>query len=119
MSQIEQLEMSIEQAKALVERRDLVLKLSRNREFNKIITDGYFKDEAARLVSISGEINHKPHRDEIFDSIKAISHFRQFLSDIVRLGNLAEQEIESSEEYLADLRGENTAPDVQDEGELA
>lgn len=106
MSEVQQLELAVEKARELVERREMVLKLSKNREFRKIVTEGYFVDEAARLVSISGELSHKPHRDEIFDSIKAISHVRQFFSDIVRLGDIAEREIASSEEYLTDLRGE-------------
>lgn len=107
MSEIEQLELAVDKAREMVERRDMVLKLSKNREFRKIMSEGYFVDEAARLVAISGELAHKPHRDEIFDSIKAISHVRQYFSDIVRLGNIAENEIDSSEEYLADMRGDD------------
>jgi hypothetical protein len=106
--EIEQLEVSAEHARQMVERREMVMKLSKNREFRKIILEGYFVDEAARLVSIAGEQSHKPHRDEIFDSIKAISHCRQFLSTIVQMGNIAQGELESNEEYLAELRGEHT-----------
>jgi len=44
--QIEQIELSIEAAKANVEKMEALLRLIDNKDFKKIIDDGYFKDEA-------------------------------------------------------------------------
>jgi len=84
MSEIEEVELSITHAKEIIQKRDMAMKLSNNREFKKLVLEGYFKEEAARLVSISGEENFKDHQDDIFDAIKGISHFRQYMQNIVR-----------------------------------
>ena len=65
MSDIEQVELSLEHAKEIVARRDKAHKLASNREFKALFLEGYFKDEAARLVAICGEgtmINDRPLR---------------------------------------------------------
>lgn len=104
MSEIEQVELSIQQAKDLVNARDMADKLSRNREFKKLILEGYFEKEAARLVSLSGDSNMLQQRDEIFDAIKAISHFRQFMQNTMRMGDVAAQELAEQNETLDELR---------------
>lgn len=104
MSDIEQIELSIEDAKELIKRKDMALKLASNREFKKLVLDGYFVDEAARLVAVSGDYLQKDYRDEIFDAIKAISHFKQFMQNIVKTGEIAERELRDQEEVLDELR---------------
>lgn len=103
MSDIEQIEISMEQTKELIRRKEMAMKLSSNREFKKLILEGYFQDEAARLVSISASPNMTEHRDEIFESITAISHFRQYMQNIVRMGETAEYELAEQRETLTEL----------------
>jgi hypothetical protein len=110
MSDVSQIELSIEHAKGLVAKRDLALKLGSNREFKKLIIDGYFVEEAARLAGLSADPQMLQHRDDIFDAIKAISHFRQFMQNIVRMGDvaagsLADHEAELEEARLEEMEG--------------
>lgn len=106
MSDIQEVELSIEHAKKLVERKAQVEKLTSNREFRKIILEGYFVDEAARLAGISGDPMHKAHRDEIILSIQGISSLRQYMHTIVRMGQVAENELFEHVEMLDELRAD-------------
>lgn len=100
---VEEVELSIEQAQEKIKLRDMAMKLASNREFKKLIIDGYFKDEAARLAGVSGDPNTLNVRDEIFDQMKSISYFRQFMQKYVREGDMAEQELQDHYEVLNEM----------------
>lgn len=104
--QIEQMEVSLEHAKELVERKRQAEKLGSNREFKKLILDGYCQQEAARLVSLSGDPQMKEHRDEIFADIEAIGRFQAFLRTTIQIGRQAEAEIADYEFEIDALRNE-------------
>lgn len=96
---IETIEVSIDEAKKVVKRGEALDRLMKNRDFKALFLEGYFKEEAQRLVSISADPNMKPYREEIMDNIKAISITQQYLSLIGRTADMAAQQIE-------DLQGE-------------
>ncbi len=50
MNQLEEVEIQIEVAKKIIALRDSCLKLHNNKQFKDVIENGYFKEEAARLV---------------------------------------------------------------------
>jgi hypothetical protein len=106
MSDIEEVEISIQHAKKLVERKNMVEKLSSNREFRKLILEGYLVDEAARLVGLSADPLQKAYRDDIILSLQGISSFRQFMQTTVRMGQVAENELFEHVEMLDELRAE-------------
>lgn len=106
MSEVNELEISIAEAKKMVDRKDQALKLASNREFRKLILEGYFKEEAARLVEVSALPHFEDKRDEIFGEIKGISYFQQYLRNIVRAGEVAERDIRDQSEELDMLRSE-------------
>jgi len=107
-SQIQEIELSIAEARKLVQKRDQLYKLMKIRDFREIIEQGYFIDEAARLVSISADPNLKDKRDEIILQIQSISNYRQYLQTIITLGNMAENEIRDNEEVIDDLTQEGS-----------
>ena len=109
MSDIKQLEDSIDESRKLVELKNAALKLSSNREFKKIILDGYFKDEAVRLAEVSAIANPNVDRNEVFLAIQAISLLKQYLQSIVRVGEMAEEDIYTNGEALDDARVEDAA----------
>jgi hypothetical protein len=106
MSDIEQIELSLNDAKELVARRDSILKLRTNRDFRKIILDGYFKDEAVRLTSLTAAPGFEKHRDDVFLSIQAISLLQQYLQTVLQLGDTAAKNIEDYNAELELLRAE-------------
>jgi len=104
MSDIAEIELSIEAAKNLVSRKEQALKLASNREFKALVLEGYMKDEAVRLVGLSADPNMKNHTDDIFDAIKGISLFRQYMQNIVTMGTVAENELFDQEQTLEEIR---------------
>lgn len=106
MNDVKEIELSLEFAKELVERRDMVRRLTLNPEFKKLVSEGYFKDEAARLVGLLSDPSAASHRQAIQEAMIGISNFQSFLRDIVRMGNVAADEIGDYEEALDEARGE-------------
>jgi hypothetical protein len=104
MQDIETIELSLAHAKAMVSSKEAVLKLTSNREFKKVVLDGYFKEEASRLVLLSADPSVEKHRGEIMLSIQGISSFNNYLQRIVRMGEIAEQEVRDFEESLDEAR---------------
>ncbi len=108
MSDVSQLEQQLKDAKYLVERRDMALKLSGNREFRKLILDDYLVTEAARLIGGSGDPNLKPdQRADMVEMAKATGHLKRFLSVIVTMGNTAANDLPNIEEHLSEARTED------------
>lgn len=103
---IRQVEVSIEHAKKAVDMRDALVRLSKNRDFKKVILEGYLEKEAARLALISAHSHptHVENRDEIILQIQGISCFNQFLQTIEMIGNVMANEIAQNEELLDELR---------------
>lgn len=107
MSTVTQIEQHIEQLQELVERRDLALKLEKNREFRKLILEEFCVNECARYAQNSA--NPALKADERADSLaiaQAAGHLRRFLSIVVKMGNQAEAEIGSAKEELDEVRKE-------------
>ena len=105
-NEIQELELSIEDANKHVAMRDAALKLTSNRDFKKLVLEGYFKETAAQLVSLTADPALKDKRNEISEKILAISNFRLFLQETITLGNQAESAIREAQEALDEIREE-------------
>lgn len=105
-TEMEEIGITIEQAKEFLSKRDALARLSKNQDFKTIILEGYLKEEAVRLVSISGEAPHAANTDLIMDAIKGISHFRQYCDLIFNVGDAAEQTIRECEEALEQIQAD-------------
>lgn len=102
-SEVEEIKITIVEAKEKVAQRDALLKLSRNKAFKDMILQGYLKDEAVRLAAISGRVEMREYREEIMDALKGISHFQQWMDGILNQGDMAEGSILEHERALNDL----------------
>jgi len=101
-SQVEQIELSIEQAKAYVQRRDAMHKLIKNPDFDAIVTRGYFDVEAARLVMAKAEPNmQSPEAQASLDKqIIGVGYARLYFRSILQLGDVAARDLAASETEL-------------------
>jgi len=117
MSDNQQIENSIDQARKMVERKNQIEKLTSNREFRKVILDGYFVDEASRLAGISGDPLHAREHEDIMLSLKAISKLRLFLSNQIRMGQVAEAELHEYNEALDEMRAAEAESTDDEAGE--
>jgi hypothetical protein len=119
-SVVQGLESQLETAKELIDRRNLALRLSNNRDFKKLILEDFCVKEAARLVSESGDPVLDPQqRADALAMAQAAGHLRRFLSMTFQMGASAAGDIEDLEEALAEARAESDNDDnsTQNEGE--
>ena len=114
MEQVEkQIEVSIEAARGAVLRRDKLKRLIENQDFIDIFTEGYFKEEAARLVGLLSDPEFKSEEDQkdLFNDMIGISSSRQYLMNVLRLGDQMERQIQASERELENLRQQEVQED--------
>jgi hypothetical protein len=107
---VQGLEQQLKDAKELVERRDLVLELSNNRAFRKVIMDGFCRDDCARFTHESTDPNLTPlQRADALQSAQAAGALKRFLSQQFQLGQTASADVNEIEENLAEARAEEDA----------
>lgn len=106
MSQTEEIELSIAEAKKMIARKDAANRLADNADFKELILEGYLKEEAIRLGHISADANMKPHREDIFLALQGISLFRQYMQNMIRMGDIAAAELFDHEQALDEVRAE-------------
>jgi len=107
-TQIEQVELSIEQAKGAIDTMKSMISLRDNKDFKAIIEEGYFAKEASRLVLLraDSQMQDKIMQQTINDQITAVGYFRQYLSTIFQLGRMAETAVANDEKTLEELNAE-------------
>jgi hypothetical protein len=107
-SEIEEVELSIEHARQLVERGQMAERLSRNKEFKTLVLEGYFVNEAARLALLYSDPNVPSEmREHLLRDISAPGCFKRYLSSIVQMGHVAERELREHMETLDEIRAED------------
>lgn len=107
---IEQIELSIQEAKSFVDKGKALERLRNNRDFQAVILEGYLKDEAVRLVHLKNAPNVQSEsiQRSITTQIDSIGVFTQFLNTINRMAEEAQYAIDSGEEELEAARAEET-----------
>jgi hypothetical protein len=105
---VQEIQVSIDEAKKFVTDAEAVKRLFKNRDFKKIFTDGYFKEEPARLVALmtDPEFQSEERQRMLRDDMIGISSLRRYLMNVQRLGYQMEQRIKASEEELQELQEE-------------
>lgn len=105
---IHAIELNIKEAKKMVDLGKSVERLRSNRDFKKVIEEGFLKEEAIRLVHLkSSPAMQRPEYQAAIDSdIKAIGSFAQFMDNVVMKADHASKAIEEDELALDELRAE-------------
>jgi uncharacterized protein (UPF0147 family) len=104
-NEIEQIELSINEARKMVERGRMAEELSMNSAFKKLVLDGYFVEEAARLVHLSSDPNLPENiRNVVTRDMAGPGAFKRYLSALVQMGHMAAQEISDAQHTLDEIR---------------
>lgn len=92
--------MTIQDAKKFVEKRDRLTKFVNTKGFKEFLTDGYFRDEAARLAQAITNPNMQDDIDqrEIDGQFRAIGHLQNFILTIKQQGDAKEHAIQEHEQ---------------------
>jgi len=107
-SQIEEIELNIEQAKTLVEQGRALERLYNNRDFQEIIGKGYLEREAVRLVHLKSDpsMQSEEMQREVVKSIDGIGCLTHFFRSLSHQAMLAEKAIEEDERTREELMEE-------------
>lgn len=104
---IKEMEEFRDQQKALLERRQAVQKLKRNREFRKVILEDFMVAEAARYARESGDpALDEAARADCLAIAQAAGHLKRYLDVVERMGISAEREMGNIESSLDEYRAE-------------
>lgn len=97
-AQLDALDNEMAVAKEAVAKLELLQELENNKAFTELVSEGYFKDEAVRLVwSLSQlELQDPKLQEDLNKQIQAIGQFRQHLSRIHAHGMRAKDFLNNS-----------------------
>lgn len=108
MSKIKQVELTIEHAQAGVAAGKALARLTSNRDFQKIIIDGYLREEAIRLVHLKADpgMFTKEDQEAIDAQILAIGRFGAWLKLQKIVATQSEKDLADNQLELEALREE-------------
>ncbi len=103
--QLDQVEISIKQAKEKISYMKSLEKLAKNKDFKNLIDTGYLEKEAIRLVHLKADFNmaSEDNQKYINDAINAVGFFRNYLSTVFQQGEHAKQALVSHEETREEI----------------
>lgn len=104
-----EVEISIESAKSKIEDLAALNRLANNKDFQRIIDTGYFRDKAAELVIGKADpaMQTPEHQASTLRSIDAIGELRQHFLAITNMGNMAQRGLEADEGTRNELLAED------------
>lgn len=111
MSQVEQVEVNIEHAKEKVELGKALERLAKNRDFKKIIMDGYLKDEVVRTMTLKAHPmwDHPVKQERLNRALDGASFLQAYLGQIEQEAEVYARAIAEDEATLAELREQELA----------
>jgi hypothetical protein len=107
-SEVHDIELNMKEAKEFVDLSKALARLSNNKDFKRIIVDGYFSKEAVRLVHLKSTPGMQAATDQasIIRDIDAIGSLAQFFTVIEHKATMAKEAIVECELSLEELRNE-------------
>jgi hypothetical protein len=88
---LKELEVNLLAAKEAIELNSALQRLMDNKDFKKVVTNGYFNKEAVRLVLLKGKPGYQGDVEQknIIAKIDAIGNFSNYLDNIAMEAELA------------------------------
>lgn len=110
---IEAIERSIKQARSTADAGNALERLRNNKDFKKIVLEGYFEQEAVRLVHLKADpsMQSPDSQRSILLQMDAIGSFNQYLTNVLRMASLANKQIESDEAVRDEILAEDLTND--------
>jgi len=109
MTDLEQVEIQIDMANKLRALRDNCVKLTASETWKDVISEGYFKEEAARLV-MAKSANLKPEQMQLIDNMMlGIGALANYIESVMRRGAEMDQAIGEHEETREEILAEEIA----------
>ena len=109
MTDLEQVEIQIEMASKLRKMRDNCVKLTNSKPFKDVIIEGYFKEEAARLVMAKSSNLNPEQMQMIENMIFGIGALANYIESVMRRGAEMDQAIGEHEQTREEILAEEVA----------
>ena len=106
MTELEQVDIQIEMANKLRKMRDNCVKLTASKPFKDVITEGYFKEEAARLVMAKSASLAPEQMQMIENMIFGIGALANYIESVMRRGAEMDQALGEHEETRDEILAE-------------
>lgn len=105
---IQAIDANINEAKKIADVGESLERLRLNRDFKKVIMEGYFEKEAIRLVHLKADPNMQTpdHQKSIIAQMDAIGSLNQYFHAVYQQANIARKAIVSDEEARDELLAE-------------
>lgn len=106
---LEAIEISIEQAKVAIERKDMLTRLNNNPDFQKLIETGFMEKHAIRQVMLKAHpgMQSEAQQNLLDQQITAVGGFKQFLVGVYTEGMNAQAALEADESTREELLTED------------
>lgn len=105
---IQEIEISMEEAQKAVDMRNAIYRLQANKDYQKVFEQGYFIDEASRLVllkaSPAAEVDNI--QGSIDKSIVGIGYCYRYMLAKIQMGNQKEKALFDAQESREDILAE-------------
>lgn len=103
--QIQQIDANIRESKEVLEFSDALARLQSNRDFKKVILQGYFNQEAVRLVHLKSDANMQSAESQksILAQIDAIGALSQYLRATRQQGDMARKTLAYAEQVREEM----------------
>lgn len=104
----QEIELNIEEAQGFIKLQEAVDRLSKNKDFQKVILEEYFKNEPVRFTEAlsSPNLQAQEHQDAIMKALSGIGQLQQFLNKVAYQADMAERAIEDNNEELSRIHDE-------------
>lgn len=111
MSELQEVEVSIDAAKKAIADAELMTKFVKSDIYKELIDVGYCKDYASRLVLMKADPSMaKPEMQaSIVKSIDGIGEFRQYVNSVLQMGHQARSALKDDEETHQELMQEEVS----------
>jgi CHAT domain-containing protein len=108
-STIQAIEENIREARKIVELGNALERLMSNRDFKQVVKEGYFEQEAIRLVHLKADPSFQSAdmQKSIVTQIDAIGAVTQYFNTVLHRAGQAEKAIEADEEARDELLAED------------
>ena len=107
-AQLKQLEDSIKRAQKFVDMGEALERLYMNKDFRKVVVEGYFEQEAIRLVHLKSDSNMQStdSQKSIIQQIDAVGSLKQFFNLLSYQAEMAGKTIAFDEQTREDILAE-------------
>lgn len=106
MTELEEVEIQIEIAQSMRKLRDSLVALRENKHFKDVIEEGYFKEEAARLVMAKSADLDERFQDRLDGMIIGVGALANYFEMVMRRGAEMDAAIEDHEATREELLAE-------------